>query len=109
MDDLGNGASAPGEDGPKAATPAASLRELVERALLVGVDALTTTKEHAGDVVGASRELGALRDRASGTLATLFASLGFAKQESYEQLELKVAQLEHRLGLLEEREDASAG
>jgi cell division protein FtsB len=69
---------------------------------------LTTTKEHAEGVVGASSELGALRDRASGTLASLFASLGFAKQESYDQLELKVAQLEHRIKLLEDREDAKA-
>lgn len=83
-----------------------SLRELAERLLLAGADALTTTREHAGTVTDASADLQRLRQRATRALAGLVADLGFVTADRFAELEVKVAQLEHRLRLLEERQDS---
>jgi polyhydroxyalkanoate synthesis regulator phasin len=40
-------------------------------------------------------------ERASGTLAGLFRELGLVSRDDFDELELRVAQLEHRVRLLE--------
>jgi BMFP domain-containing protein YqiC len=42
-------------------------------------------------------------ERAGASLHTVFDQLGLVSRESYEELELRVAQLEHRLRLAESR------
>lgn len=49
----------------------------------------------------AREETGRVGDRASENVSALLRDLGFVTQSEYEQLELRVAQLEHRLRLLE--------
>jgi polyhydroxyalkanoate synthesis regulator phasin len=107
------------------AEPASSpVRELVERLLLAGVGAVSLTAERSealADELAAkgglrreeARELvedatarwrgeaGRMGERASAALESLFAELGLVTRDDYEELELRVAQLEHRLRLLE--------
>ena len=101
-----------------------SLRELVEEVLLAGLGAAAFTREKAealvGDLVergkvsreyaqhlvdelvGSSRSNGRrLTDRAAVTLSGLFRDLGLVTERQHAELELRVAQLEHRLRLLE--------
>jgi polyhydroxyalkanoate synthesis regulator phasin len=112
------------------AEPASSpVRELVERLLLAGVGAVSLTaeraevlaeelaakgglrKEEARDVIDDATarwrgEAGRVGERASAALEGLFAELGVVTRDDYEELELRVAQLEHRLRLLEDRSAA---
>jgi polyhydroxyalkanoate synthesis regulator phasin len=107
------------------AEPASSpVRELVERLLLAGVGAVSLTAERAESLAedlaskGGIRkeeareliddatarwrgEAGRVGERASTALESLFAELGLMTRDDYEELELRVAQLEHRLRLLE--------
>ena len=83
---------------------AGSLRELVEKALLAGLGLLDAAREQAQEAVGPGSAGQPLRERAQHALAGLAADLGFVSREPFEELELKVAQLEHRLRLLEEKE-----
>jgi polyhydroxyalkanoate synthesis regulator phasin len=46
-----------------------------------------------------------LTERAGGSLQSAFEELGLVGRETYEELELRVAQLEHRLRLAESRLD----
>jgi polyhydroxyalkanoate synthesis regulator phasin len=78
----------------------ATLRELAEKALLAGLGLLSAAKEQAQDAVG-SGDGPALKERASGAVSGLLDDLGFVTRERHEELELKVAQLEHRVRLLE--------
>jgi polyhydroxyalkanoate synthesis regulator phasin len=107
------------------AEPASPVRELVERLLLAGVGAVSLTAERADALADALAEKGGLRkeearelidestarwrgeagrvgDRASAALESLFAELGLVTRDDYEELELRVAQLEHRLRLVED-------
>ena len=102
------------------------VRELVERLLLAGVGAVSLTAERAEALAEEMAEKGGLRkeearelvdeatgrwrgeagrvgERASFALEGLFGELGLVTKDDYEELELRVAQLEHRLRLLEER------
>jgi polyhydroxyalkanoate synthesis regulator phasin len=102
------------------------VRELVERLLLAGVGAVSLTAERADALADDLAEKGGLRkeearelvdeatarwrggagrmgERASFALDGIFGELGLVTREDYEELELRVAQLEHRLRLLEER------
>jgi polyhydroxyalkanoate synthesis regulator phasin len=104
-----------------------SLREVAEEAVLAGVGAVALTKERADELVqelvGKGKMSGddarglvedvmgrwrgdAIRmsERAGTTLTTLFRELGLITRREYEELELRLAQLEHRLRLLEKRE-----
>jgi polyhydroxyalkanoate synthesis regulator phasin len=113
------------------AEPASPIRELVERLLLAGVGAVSLTAERAEALAEELAEKGGLRkeearelidestarwrgeagrmgDRASAALESLFAELGLVTKEDYEELELRVAQLEHRLRLLEDGTSATA-
>ena len=72
--------------------PGPSLRGLVEEGL---EDALRRVRG----------ERGRFGDRASHVLTGLLSELGVAQRREYEELELRIAQLEHRLRLLEDRAD----
>jgi polyhydroxyalkanoate synthesis regulator phasin len=105
---------------------AKSLRDLAEEALLAGVGAVALTKERADDLVSELAQRGkltqedarllvdeltgrwrgdALRmgERASSTLSGFFRELGLVTRREHEELELRLAQLEHRLRLVEGR------
>jgi polyhydroxyalkanoate synthesis regulator phasin len=92
----------PAEPTPTDDSEARSLREVTERFLLAGLGLLSATKEHAQDALGATGEGPQLRDRASATLGSVLDEAGFVRKDRYDELELKVAQLEHRLRLLED-------
>jgi polyhydroxyalkanoate synthesis regulator phasin len=100
------------------------IRELAEELLLAGVGAVAITKERADERVDElsskgrltrddARELvdeamgrwrgDAMRvsERASLTLSSFFRELGLVTRHEYEELELRMAQLEHRLRLVE--------
>ena len=104
-----------------------SLREVAEEAVLAGVGAVALTKERADELVqelvGKGKMTGdearglvddvmgrwrgdavRMSERAGTTLSTLFRELGLITRREYEELELRLAQLEHRLRLLEKRE-----
>jgi polyhydroxyalkanoate synthesis regulator phasin len=105
--------------------PSSPVRELVERLLLAGVGAVTLTAERAEALAEDLAETGGIRreeargliddatarwrgeagrvgERASVALESLFRELGLVTKDEYDELELRVAQLEHRLRLLEE-------
>jgi polyhydroxyalkanoate synthesis regulator phasin len=102
------------------------LRDLAEEILLAGVGAVALTKERADDLVSELSQKGkltqedarelvdevtgrwrgdALRmgERASSTLSGFFRELGLVTRREHEELELRLAQLEHRLRLVEGR------
>lgn len=102
------------------------MRDLAEEILLAGVGALALTKNRADELVDElsskgrltqedARELvddltsrwrgDALRmgERASSTLSGVFRELGLVTRREHEELELRLAQLEHRLRLIEGR------
>jgi polyhydroxyalkanoate synthesis regulator phasin len=104
-----------------------SLRQIAEEAVLAGVGAVALTKERADelvqelvgkgkltgddarvlvdDVVGRWRgDAVRMSERAGTTLGALFRELGLMTRREYEELELRLAQLEHRLRLLEKQE-----
>jgi hypothetical protein len=78
-----------------------SLRELAEKVLLAGLGLLDAARDQAQEAVGSSKTGLPLRERAHNALAGLADDLGFVTRERYEELELKVAQLEHRVRLIE--------
>ena len=97
-------------------------RDLAERILLAVAGAVAATGERAQDLAeilasGGYREQPRgdadtgrrwrtdavrLTDRATATLAGAFRELGLVTREELDELELRVAQLEHRLRLLEQ-------
>jgi polyhydroxyalkanoate synthesis regulator phasin len=100
------------------------LRDLAEELLLAGVGALALTKDRADELVDELTAKGrltqddarevvdevmgrwrgdALRmgERASSTLSGVFRELGLVTRREHEELELRLAQLEHRLRLVE--------
>jgi polyhydroxyalkanoate synthesis regulator phasin len=103
---------------------AKSLRDLAEEAFLAGVGAVALTKDRADELVGELTEKGKLTqddarevvdevmrrwrgdavrmgERASSSLASVFRELGLVTRREYEELELRLAQVEHRLRLVE--------
>jgi polyhydroxyalkanoate synthesis regulator phasin len=103
-----------------------SSRELLERLALAGVGAVALTADRAEELARELTGRGELRrdevrqtieeamtrwrgdasritERAGESLQSLFDQLGLVTRESYEELELRVAQLEHRLRLAESR------
>jgi polyhydroxyalkanoate synthesis regulator phasin len=112
------------------AEPADSVRELAEKLVLAGVGAVALTAERADALAeelsargGLGREearsiveelMGRWRnetvrlgERAGGGLAGIYRELGLVTRGEVEELELRVAQLEHRLRLLERSEHPS--
>jgi polyhydroxyalkanoate synthesis regulator phasin len=111
-----------------AAEPAGdeSARELLERLALAGIGAVALTADRAEELARELSGRGDLRrdeirqtieeamsrwrgdatrmtERAGAGLQALFDQLGLVTHEAYEELELRVAQLEHRLRLAEGR------
>jgi polyhydroxyalkanoate synthesis regulator phasin len=102
-----------------------AVRDLLERIALAAVGAVALTKERADALADeladrgvARRDVSARRrgdatrlgERAGATLDGIFREVGLVTKEDVEELELRIAQLEHRLRLLEEPEtrDSSA-
>ena len=106
----------------------ASPRELLERLALAGLGAVALTAERAEELARELAGRGELRrdevkqtideamvrwrgeatrlgDRAGTSLLSVFDQLGLVTRDEYEELELRVAQVEHRLRLLERDED----
>lgn len=102
-------------------------RDLLEQLLLAGVGAVSLTAERIEDLVDSFVERGGVQpdearatvdelvsrwrgdatrvtERAGAGVQGMFRELGLVLRSEYEELELRVAQLEHRLKLLE-RED----
>ena len=77
--------------------------DLLDRLVAGGVGALGATAQKAESIVGGSGGPRRLGERATSALADFLDDLGLAKRERFDELELKVAQHEHRLRLLEER------
>jgi BMFP domain-containing protein YqiC len=76
------------------------LRELLER--VVGRDLEDDTRGLVEEALGRWRgDASRLGDRAGETLHDVFVRLGLVTREEFEELELRLAQLEHRLRLLE--------
>ena len=98
-----------------------------EKLFLAALGAVALTAERADELADALAERGGLRrdearalvrdlgarwrgdavrlgERASDSLQTVFSELGLVLRKDYEELELRVAQLEHRLRLLEKPE-----
>jgi polyhydroxyalkanoate synthesis regulator phasin len=103
----------------------AGARELLERIALSAVGAVALTAERADALAEELSDRGLARrdearaliedlsrrwrgdatrlgERAGATLDTLFRELGLVTHDDLEELELRIAQLEHRLSLLEE-------
>jgi hypothetical protein len=92
---------------PESTASTNSFRELAENVVLAGLGLLDAAREQAVGAVGSSGGGQPLRERAQSALAGLVSELGLVTRERYEELELKVAQLEHRVRLLEGHEDAA--
>jgi polyhydroxyalkanoate synthesis regulator phasin len=109
----------------------ATVRELVERLALAGVGAVALSADRADQLARDLADRGDLRrdevrqaieeamlrwrgdatrltERAGSSLQSLFDQLGLVSREAYDELELRVAQLEHRLRLAENRLDPPA-
>ena len=103
-----------------------SSRELLERLALAGIGAVALTADRAEELARELTGRGELRrdevrqtideammrwrgdatrltERAGQSLHSVFDQLGLVSREGYEELELRVAQLEHRLRLVETR------
>ncbi len=81
-----------------------SARELAEKLVLAGVGAVALTAERAdalAEEVAARGGLGRLSERTGSGLAGVFREVGLVTRGELEEIELRVAQLEHRLRLLE--------
>jgi polyhydroxyalkanoate synthesis regulator phasin len=103
---------------------AKSLRDYAEETFLAGVGAVVLTKERVDELVDELSSKGRLTredarelvdemvgrwrgdavrigERASSTLGGVFREVGLVTRREYEELELRLAQLEHRLRLVE--------
>src|SRR5207247_11297015 len=78
--------------------------ELAERGNIRRDEARQTIEDLAGRWRGDATRLG---ERAGEGMQGVFGQLGLVTREEYEELELRVAQLEHRLRLLEDAPAAS--
>jgi polyhydroxyalkanoate synthesis regulator phasin len=101
-------------------------REVIERLALAGIGAVALTADRAEELVRELSGRGELRrddvretieeamirwrgdatrltERAGASMQSLFDQIGLVSREAYEELELRVAQLEHRLRLAESR------
>jgi polyhydroxyalkanoate synthesis regulator phasin len=109
------------------AEPASSARELAERLVLAAVGAVALTAERIDSLADELAERGGMTrdeartlledavarwrgdatrvaERAGDSMHGLFGQLGLVTRDDFEELELRVAQLEHRLRLVEQRE-----
>jgi len=107
-------------------------RELLERLALAGIGAVALTADRAEELARELSGRGELRrdevrqtieeamtrwrgdtarltERAGASLQQLFDQLGLVTREAYEEVELRVSQLEHRLRLAESRIESPPG
>lgn len=107
-----------------ASSSTGSLRELVEKVFLAGVGAVALTRDRVEELAEELAERGNLSrtearqaiedvmgrwrgdatrlgERAGVSLATAFREMGLVTRREYEELELRLSQLEHRLRLVE--------
>jgi polyhydroxyalkanoate synthesis regulator phasin len=110
------------------AEPGKDPRDLVEQLLLAGVGAVSLTAERCEELVDSFAERGGVQrdearsaiedlvsrwrgdatratERAGAGLQGVLRELGLVLRSEFEELELRVAQLEHRLKLLERSEE----
>jgi polyhydroxyalkanoate synthesis regulator phasin len=80
--------------------------ELVQRGTMSRDDARQVVDEVAGRWRSEAVRMG---ERASSTFSGLFKELGLVTRRDYEELELRLAQLEHRLRLVEGAPEKTAG
>jgi polyhydroxyalkanoate synthesis regulator phasin len=103
---------------------AKSARDLVERFALAGVGAVALTADRIDELAGELAEGGGIRrdearqliedavtrwrgdttrlvERAGESMQSVFGGLGLVTRDEFDELELRVAQLEHRLRLVE--------
>ena len=111
-------------DAPASDEARSSLRELAEEAFFAGIGAVALTKDRADELVDELTKRGriapaearevvegmtdrwrgeALRfsERASSGVTGVMRELGLVTRREWEELELRIAQIEHRLRLLE--------
>jgi polyhydroxyalkanoate synthesis regulator phasin len=109
-----------------------SVKDLLEKTLLAGLGAVALTKERADDLVDELTKRGrmtgeearevvdglthrwrgdAMRfsERAGSTISGLSRELGLVTRREWEELELRLAQVEHRLRLLEGQPASTRG
>jgi polyhydroxyalkanoate synthesis regulator phasin len=109
-----------------------SMKDFLEKTLLAGLGAVALTKERADDLVDELTKRGrmtgeearevvdelthrwrgdAIRfsERAGSTISGLSRELGLVTRREWEELELRLAQVEHRLRLLEGRPTSARG
>jgi polyhydroxyalkanoate synthesis regulator phasin len=107
-------------------------RELLERLALAGIGAVALTADRAEELARDLAGRGDLRrdearqaideamtrwrgdatrltERAGASLQSVFDQLGLVSREAYDELELRVAQLEHRVRLAEARIESPPG
>lgn len=96
----GAGQEATGAEAPR--PDPAAVREAIDRLVAAGLGAVGATADRAESFLGSSGSGQRLGERASAAISGLLDDLGLVKRERFDELELKVAQLEHRLRLLEE-------
>jgi hypothetical protein len=111
MDEPGNGTAPGGSDDESAQEkdPGESGRESVERLMMLIGPRIDDVRSLLGD--STSRWRGDALRVGEGTrqrLRDLFRELGLITRDDWDELELRVAQVEHRLSLLEKREDGQA-
>jgi polyhydroxyalkanoate synthesis regulator phasin len=110
------------------AEPAKDPRDLIEQLLLAGVGAVSLTADRVEELVDSFAERGGVQrdearaavddlvsrwrgdatrvtERAGAGLQGMLRELGLVLRSEFEELELRVAQLEHRLKLLERAEE----
>ena len=121
-----SGAGSAAAPGPMAAdNNSRAPRELLERIALAAVGAVALTADRAEALADELAERGGMRrdearqlvedsmtrwrgdatrvtERAGETLQSVFIQLGLVTREEFEELELRLAQVEHRLRLLED-------
>jgi BMFP domain-containing protein YqiC len=79
----------------------ASLRDLAERLALAIVGAVSVTGERVERFASDLTAVNVQSEELGRRLAGIFRELGLVTRDEWEELELRVAQLEHRVRLLE--------
>lgn len=85
----------------------ASLRDLAERLALAIVGAVSVTGERVERFASDLTAVNVHSEELGRRLAGIFRELGLVTRDEWEELELRVAQLEHRVRLLEPDDDAA--
>ena len=95
-----------------------AVRDLLERIALATVGAAALTAERADALADELADRGMVRrdearaligEMAGSTLDRLFRELGLVTKDEVDELELRIAQLEHRLRLLEDPPERGSG